>query len=208
MNASRPLLIALCLIALSSHAFAQVGKGKILLGGDFSYNQQKQEGPNNQQLKSIQVILNPRVGIGVGKNWIVGLSGGYGHAKQKYDNAGEAKVVSFSVGAFGRKFHSFSTQFGVFGQAAFDLGFGDGKNTPSSQPVTDSKIKSISAQIQPGLYFIAGKRFIVEATFARLGYTKTKTEFEGGYFFSSDKETSEFGVSISEGLSLGVKFVL
>jgi len=71
-------LSALSTICLVQFAIAQVGKGKMLLGGAFGY--EKVELPNalkHNNINSPDYSFTPMVGFGLSHNWILGILATY-----------------------------------------------------------------------------------------------------------------------------------
>lgn len=208
----KPLLLAsLCLSLFFFNSRAQIGKGQIMLGGTASLSAKKNR-PNDQtEQKITNYAISPELGFGVGKNWLLGASLGYAHAKTEVTTTttGESVSDTYSGGVFVRKFHPFSDKFGLYAQANAEYGFGKGRNKYTGNfpdPVTYD-ITQLDVNVQPGLYFNPGKKIILEATFGILGYSKTKYDFKPTAIFS-DNETKGFDFSVSDGLSLGFKIIL
>ncbi|NII24036.1 hypothetical protein HB364_03015 [Pseudoflavitalea sp. X16] len=200
-------------ILFSLNSQAQLNKGEKMLGASLSYISNKLEYVSDRTIKASQFNIQPSIGFGLGKNWIVGGMIGYNytHQKQERDGMGVEEAIKtniFGIGAWTRKFYPLLDKFGIYGQGNFAVGFGKAKREPSTLFVsTKSDVSAFNANIQPGFYFLPGKKVILEATFGMIGYTSTKQDYEVNTPFW-DINNSEFKFSITEGLSFGVKFIL
>jgi hypothetical protein len=199
------LLSAIIVFCLFLTTKAQIKKGEKMLGGDlyFSNIHEKIENQSSTS-KSRSFTISPQFGLGTGKNWILGITAGYSYGEIKNLTGSNLKseVRGYSIGLFARKFHPFNEQFGIYGQVTADAGFG--KATVSINNMWEEE-RVLSAYGQPGLYFIPGKKIILETTFGRLGFTNTKKENSSQ---SIETIKNEFNVSVVDGLGIGLKVII
>ncbi|HEX6334077.1 MAG TPA: outer membrane beta-barrel protein [Flavisolibacter sp.] len=209
------LLLTIAFFLGSISAFAQIDKGQIMLGINLGYTADKMEQPgpssttNEETLNTF--IINPQIGFGLGNGLIAGVGVGYSSATytDKTSSGGtssefEQKETMFSVDAFLRKFAKVSETFGVFGQLGVAYGTGEQETTPPIGSSSKDDLSMMSVGISPGLYLKPSSRFIIEATFGRLGYTSEKLETAGG----TEIKSSQFQFALMNNLSFGVKFIL
>jgi hypothetical protein len=207
--AALAIIVTLC----SLNAEAQLKKGEKMLGATINFSGKETENVGNTTFKTTTFQLQPSIGFGVGKNWIVGGLIGYNYTSQKIGGPAlstttETKINVYSLGAWVRKFYPLGNQFGFYGQSNVSAGFGKAKKITSGSNYTPkADVNALVANIQPGFYFHPGKKVILEATFGVFGYSSTEQDYEAGAPYY-DVKNSEFNFSITEGLSLGVKFVL
>lgn len=194
---------------LASTAEAQIKQGEIMLGTVLSFKNATEESVGYDKTTLTQLQFTPSLGFGLGNNWIIGPQIGFNHTgeKRKTDVTPEqtATINIFALGVWARKFHPFSGQFGIYGEAQAAAGFGSAKGEQGSIE-RKADASSISAAVQPGLYFLPGRKITLEATFGIIGYTSTKIDFKEGE--GLDRKNGEFNVSVTDGLSLGIRFIL
>jgi hypothetical protein len=197
-------------------AFAQVGKGQVMLGGSIGVTSTKNESsatagglPYHAEGKNTNFAISPRLGVGVGSNWIVGLAPAFGTAKSKSTangiSQGEGTSNFAEIGVFVRKFYPIGERFGVFGQAEAEYGFNKNKSTSSTGVEDEYKSEGYGVFIKPGAYVKAGKRFIVEATIGIIGYSHSNNKPDPG---ETKSDNSNFVFSLTNSLALGFHVIL
>lgn len=205
--------LAIVFTLFSFNSQAQINKGQKMLGASLTFSSSKTEYVGNTTIKPTNLLIQPSIGFGIGKNWIVGGLIGYNHTNQKQETEGRTedevtKINIYSVGVWARKFYPLMEKFGIYGQGNLSAGFGKGKKTSYISSFTGkADINAFAANLQPGFYFLPGKKVILEATFGSLGYSSTEQDYEEDTSYY-DQKTSDFKFSVTEGLSLGVKFIL
>lgn len=207
MKITFSVLFATVISLIAFNGQAQIKEGQVMLGANLSYSNTNTDYTATNvdaNYKLNEVKISPQVGIGIGSNLVVGVMVGYGYAKQKATgtSGNEYEGKSYAAGAFVRNFHPLVEKFGIYGQANFEYGW-----SRYTSPINNDKTKILAAYLQPGFYFTPGKKIILETTFGRIGYSNRKTKSE---YTTPRSETDEnkFDVSITDGLSIGIKFIL
>lgn len=204
------LTLAFISIVFIGQASAQLKKGEKMLGGNIAFNDNKTEQNNLYgfgEQTGTSFTITPQLGFGLGNNWILGISAGYSYSKQRSSSGtaswNEGRTNLVSGGVFARKSFPAGERFGFFGQA--DIAYSDGKQKfkTSSGDSGEGEIDVLEAFVSPGAYFRPGRRFIIEAQIGTLGYSKTNIKTRDG-----KAESGNFGLSLTDNLSLGFKVVL
>ena len=201
------ILSVLSTAFIAQFANAQVDKGNKMLGGSVGFNNTKLDNTFYGNLKTTHIFLSPKFGFGLSENWILGIATQYGNQKRN-DNNGYQRVTNmYGVGVFARKFHGLNDQFGIFGEAGFNYGFGDETTTRESNGNTikeKSKQQQSSISLHPGVYFKPAKKFFVEASIGDISYTHTKNIPPDG----PKQAHKVFNISLVNNLSCGLFLVL
>ena len=203
----------LSVVLFNQNSSAQTGKGQMMLGGSLSVSNNKttyatDAFPENAEEKATTISINPQLGFGIGKNWIVGLKPGYTVYTEKSKGytgtIDEYKNDVLTLAVFARKFHYFNDRFGMFGQ--LDAGYGMGKAVSKPNPTTEikSETNSIDVAVRPGAFFKAG-RFVIEAAIGNIGYSSVESKPAGG---GSTTTSNRINFSLTNSLALGFHVIL
>lgn len=208
MKKTALLFIAASVLFISANA--QITKGQKMIGGELSFNSFKQE--PGAPSKTTVVTITPEIGFGLSGNWIVGAGLIYSNSKHKYGSGNfyskqNSNIYGFNV--FGRKFHPFRDNIGIFGQLEAGAGFGKGKYTEvqgGSAVVTDeTDVNTVAASVRPGFYFKPARRLILETNFGGISYARTTYKPEDG---GAKSTSSQFNFSLTSSISLSFRVIL
>ena len=182
MKKSLLLIICISLLIISN---AQIKKGTILLGGDFSFNTQTSKDGANK-FKSNGFTFSPVFAKAVKQNIFWGVSVLY----SSYNNTpappySTSKYKSYGAGVFYRRYYPVKNKFYVFLQAGASTGFGKDKYRQGPDFYFDEKRISAGLNITPGVSIAVTKKLYLESGFnniANLNYQHSKSE---GYNFGN-----------------------
>ncbi|CAH0271294.1 hypothetical protein SRABI27_04255 [Pedobacter sp. Bi27] len=197
-------LVALCAIAMATHA--QTEKGDNLIGGSLSISSSKTESPNYE--KRYFYGINPSYAHFFSKNLAIGLIAGAGYTKNfnsSFDantnitHTRTSKQKTFSIGPVVRYYVDIVDKFKAFGQFSGTIGFakinesGSIRNSYSIMPNT--KFTQYNASIRPGLAFFPTKKFGIELGFSLLSYHKIDYGDQSAANIWYEAEAFEFGLN-------------
>ncbi|MFN0293853.1 outer membrane beta-barrel protein [Pedobacter helvus] len=194
------LLSLVAVAALTFGANAQTEKGKIILGGNVSFNSTKVDGASKAD---VNFSIVPSVGYFVGNNFAIGTGVGYDYDKSVSEGA---QVAAFKVAPFGRYYVNLTDQFKFFGQLSVPLAFGTLKDVEANGD-TGSKLgttTSIGINVAPGFAFFPNKKIGIEFSVNGLGYENFSFKQEGT---GNKVKSNSFGLEADTfAPKLGVQF--
>ncbi len=194
------LLSLVAVAALTFGANAQTEKGKIILGGNVSFNSTKVDGASKAD---VNFSVVPSVGYFVGNNFAIGTGVGYDYDKSVSEGA---QVAAFKVAPFGRYYVNLTDQFKFFGQLSVPLAFGTLKDVEANGD-TGSKLgttTSIGINVAPGFAFFPNKKIGIEFSVNGLGYENFSFKQEGT---GNKVKSNSFGLEADTfAPKLGVQF--
>ncbi len=215
-------LLSILLSLIVFAAYAQMNK-RTFVGGEvnFSWDKRTSDYENNsaantQSLeKGSSLTILPSAGYFVSEHFALGMGIGYFYGNSNsesnpsypgYFYATENRRNSAIFRPFARYCHFFANnKVGIFGQLEVRGGFGENRYTYFyTDSTTTSKInfRSFSSGIRPGLIAMITKKIGLEATFGYLGYTYSKENGSGGYYYSNGSvETKYQFLDLDFGLS-------
>jgi hypothetical protein len=187
-------------IYLTFSSSAQISKGSLLLGGDFSAFTQTQK-QNLQKNNNNGVYFSPLIGKAVKNNLIKGvyLQLGY-RTNENISNqlSNKTKNSDYGAGIFIRKYSGINNNFYGFLQG--NLGFSYNKNkNESATTLNENKQRFVGVNLSPGLSYKVSGKLHLEAglrEIASLGYSVMKSRNVVSTT-SSDSKTNSFSVSTS-----------
>ena len=192
------LLTLSAAVALTFAANAQTEKGKVILGGNVSYDYSKVKGSD---VESHTLGIVPSVGYFVNDNFAVGTGVGYMYEKNSATAAffGGETVNEFSVAPFARLYKG-DGNFKFFGQLSVPMGWGTGKNGDGDKL---GSINRYGVQLAPGFAYFPTEKIGIELSVKGLYYENTTTKPEG-----AGKTTSNtFGLNANSlAPRIGVQF--
>ena len=185
---------------LLTTSYAQINKGTIWLGSNFSYSQSKDR-PGQQLVdrEKKSVFVSPSFGVAIKENLVLGIFGNYFNARTKNDGYFiDQKENWYGGGLFIRKYIPVVKRFYMYGEGR--LGFtsyktktywNDGYQSSTSKPKgwTTALIftPGISYAITPGIQLEAGFASLFEARYERMnvqyeptGYKEIQKRFSAG----------------------------
>lgn len=177
-------VISVATLLLSLTGFAQVNKGKWLIGGGLeSFSRTNTMTNPGVENKSSQVSVSPRVGYFFADRWAAGIAPSYTYNKYK-DSLQTSKGNGYSIGVFVRYYQPIGEKLGIFGSLngiSYSAGSGE-LNHVNNALSRKNKYRSVGvgAFIQPGIvYFITPKIGLETSVGAlNLGYSSSKGEDE------------------------------
>jgi hypothetical protein len=177
-------MISVATLFLSLTGFAQVCKGKWLVGGGFdSFTRTNTMTSPAAENKNSSVSISPRVGYFFADRWAVGIAPNYSNYKYK-DSIVTNKGSGYGIGAFVRYYQPIGEKLGIFGQLngiSYSVGSSELDHIDDAQS-RKNKYQSVGvgAFIQPGIvYFITPKIGLETSIGAlNLGYSSSKGEDE------------------------------
>lgn len=194
-------LLASTLLILSLSLQAQIKRGSVLLGGDFSFYSQVSENTTNKYTAN-NFYFAPSFGKAVKENTIWGgqMYLGFGKNYSGIISAGDSKQNLYGAGVFHRKYKTIGGNFYLFLQGDLNAQFGKIEyNTPDLN--YDQKSIYINTSLYPGISYLLSKKLVLEAGFrdiVEIGYIKEKRE---GYNFGSVINTSSNSFSLTSSLN-------
>jgi len=186
-------------VALTFAANAQTEKGKILLGGNVSYDYSKIKDADKEG-QSLSIL--PSIGFFVNDNFAVGTAIGYSYE----GNTGAAalsfvsadKLNAFNIAPFARLYKG-DGDFKFFGQLSVPMAWGTAKNG-------DDKVGSTASYgvaLSPGFAYFPTSKIGIELSVKGLYYQNTSVTPEGGDKVSANS----LGLNANSlAPSLGVQF--
>lgn len=181
-------VLTLLLLAFSTKVSAQ-----FIVGGNLGFSAQKDTrefGGSKTEDKTTTITVIPRLAYSFGNNW-AGLDVGITNAKYAPENEPENIANFITVSPFFRHIQKPTENFGIWIEGQVGATFG--KNKYNGEDANE--IFSFGAGIRPGVIFFIGSHLSFEASFGRLGYSRTSVTDPND---SDYKDTSEeFGLSLN-----------
>jgi|SRR5690606_5641742 hypothetical protein len=185
-------------VAVGFAANAQTEKGKVILGGNVSYDYNKVKDSETER-HSLGIV--PSVGYFVSDNFAVGTGIGYGYE----ENTGAASVFgtgdklnAFTVAPFARLYKG-DGDFKFFGQLSVPMGWGTVKNGDTKLGNT----ASYGVELAPGFAYFPTSKIGIELSVRGLYYQNASLEPEAG----SKVTTNSFGLNANSlAPRIGVQF--
>ncbi len=195
---NKVFFMAIAAVAISFSATAQTEKGKLMLGGNVSYDYQKVENADNA---SHAFQLAPSVGYFFGDNFAAGLGLGYGY----YENVSGAsafgiadQIHAFQLAPFARAYQG-DGDFKFFGQLSVPMAWG-------TAHVNDEKIGSLESYgvaVSPGFAWFPTSKIGLELSVKGLYFENNTINPEIG----SKVTQNSFGLNAdSFAPKIGVQF--
>lgn len=203
------------MLLLSFPGFAQVTKGKWLVGGVFeSFTRTNTVTNPAAENKSSQVLVSPRVGYFITNRWAVGIAPSYSSYKYK-DSTVTNQGSGYGISAFVRYYQPIGEKLGIFGQlngVNYSAGSGEMDYIDDAQN-RKNKYQSVSigAFIQPGIVYFITPKIGLETSFGglNLGYSSSKGEDEAlGRTRETTNNNFTASVNFSYQFNLGVLLYL
>src|SRR6478735_5459882 len=112
------LLSVVCVCTLLTTSYAQINKGTVWLGSNFSYSESKDR-PYQQlvdrEIKTISVL--PSFGVAIKENLVAGIFGNYTEEHKKNDNGyTDRKEKTYGGGLFVRRYVPVFKRFYIYGE--------------------------------------------------------------------------------------------
>jgi hypothetical protein len=207
------LLCAIAFTFISILCNAQISKGSILLGGNFSLSNRKTENsvtPNYFE-KNQNFSITPSVGIALSQNTIVGTGLLYKHSSAK-SSGSEQKSNNYGISVFARQYFSLGKSFYLFGEGSLGYIMGKQQFKQNNTVQADSKSKNINLIFYPGIAYALNKRFQLEAGLSNLlfiGYDVSHSK-SAGYPDTYTTKIFNVGTSLSGAaqLTVGFRFII
>lgn len=189
----------LLILALAIVSFANAQKGTILVGGNFSYNSEKNE-REISPTKTDALAFSPKVGYQFHENWTVGAELSLTYSKSSIED-GEGKYTAYKAGAFVRYTVPLNETFSVFS----DLGIGyqnqKNKYYDNGSLTSTNGGNGIYTGITPALFINMKKGFGLNFSIGGLGYeTLSYDLYDEGY----DSDYSKFFVNFGKTVNIGI----
>ena len=190
-------ILLFSLIALTD--YAQLAKGRIMLGGSFNYygNYSNRTDTNTEVLnyKNTNFSGSLRCGYFVTDNIMVGISGGYQNNVAKNEsgyprgnnffNTQSINSQTYSEAVFSRYYKMIGkSKFALFGQINASYGNGTGisryvyTSAGNSADIkeTQTKVTTVGASFNIGIVYFATKKLGLETSFGNIGFYSTKNK--------------------------------
>lgn len=179
---------------------AQIGQGKIQLGGTVGISTQK---TGDNETSYFNVL--PRAGLFVSENTSVGIVTGYSTLKRDVFSVADARIVEmktnqFVVGAYSRFHKSLADNFYIYLQPSATYATGKSKTDGTETSTSDN----ITLQVSPGLAYFLSNRFSIEMNIGNLTYSNTNRDAQG-----VEETTNAFDLNLSlTGMTFGVSYFI
>lgn len=210
------ILLTIFTVAVAATANAQIKKGALLLGGQFSFSSQKSEGSlsNSYYSSNNSFIVSPAIARAVKENLFVGFDLAYIHAKYQANINAKQLSDGYGAGFFVRRYKALGKGFYLFGQARAGGAYNRQKYTDQVQANNSSVANGFTAQlgIYPGVSYAVSKRMQVEAGFSNLAalrYEHLKQTYAGnGSTYTSNNFSFSSSLSSFAGPTIGFQVLL
>lgn len=232
----KKFLLTSAFSAMILFASAQYDEGRLLVNGGLGFssitnnttwdqvtNGEAEDLPD-VSVSSSNFILNARGYYFISDNFAVGLGIGYGSSSTEasfeggeFDDTNSIAVEPLNMLMFiptVRYYIPIERELSFFLQGDIEFGFGLGDNSVSMGGMSMENSTSVfGVGIEPGLSYMISRKFALEMTFGRLGFTQVTNNVE----FSADSDnsskiessTSEFGLNLdSSTLTFGFSMLL
>ena len=204
--------------------YAQLSKGRILLGGSLSASvtDNQQNTANNQFVgTSRQFSIAPQAGVFVSDRWVVGLTPSFSSTYQRSGfSAHESTQRTYGLGLFARYYRPVSDKFSFFGELTGpDFGFYRNECVNANPPQPSTRAWDRGTYFRAGAFLGIGAAYFItpkvglEASFGSLGFGFT--QFSGTYRDGAggqgdtSNNNKNFAFSLQPNtLNLGVSFYL
>ncbi len=197
----KKILLLTTFAALTCSGFAQLAKGRQMIGGNFNYNYNSRSNRDTSGNRPQQTSKNTyftgtlRYGYFITDQIVVGITGFYSQGAgngqtlsidqgQSYQSNFNQLTNAYSAGVFSRYYKMLGkSRFAVFGNltATYGMGYTKNKNTysQSSGSGSDEYIQSTSTYslgFSPGITYFVNNRIGLETYFGNLGFNSQKYE--------------------------------
>ncbi len=206
------------------HGYAQLSKGRVLLGGSLSASvtdNQQSITSNQAPIVERKFSASPNAGIFISDRWVIGLTPNFSSAYQKFGlSTQEIRLTNYGIGLFARYYRPVSETFSFFGELTGPA-FGFYRNEFSSFDVQQPRSESwnrgtyyqVGAFLSIGATYFVTPKIGVEASFGSLGFgfTRFSGEYRDSFTNRGDTSGDNKGFSFSlhpSTLNLGVSFYL
>jgi hypothetical protein len=202
------------LLTASLVSRAQINKGALLLGGDFTFNTLTQKTPasNNAQSVTTNFSILPSFGKAIANNLVVGLDLNYISAESQDVATGspvtDSKTNNYGLGVFLREYKPLGKGFSIFTQLRLNGAY----STASNNGIQNGRGYNLNLGFTPGASYAISKRVQLETAIQNLlfvGYAHQKVGTDATNFTFAHDLTA--GSNLSTGFSslvLGVRFLL
>lgn len=203
----RSLLVVIFLVtALSS--LAQIPKGVVLLGASVGLNTN-----NFSERSNSSIDLNPRVGIAVGNNWVLGARLGVSFSTYKSEEYNYQKDTYNDISGtiFVRKYVPLKNRLGLYTELGAGIGFSRISYKTISIVASSEgrqRASSYNTGITPGIYYRLSPRLLISADVGGLNYTYSKSKYESPDFYPVFSYTSDFRLSFLNSFNFGIDLIL
>jgi len=191
-------------IFLSLNTHAQIEKSNWLLGGTLGFSSYN-SGSNNMLVlgtnsSSSNTSLAPHIAYAIGNNSVIGLNLGYNYTY----STNQTNSTSFSSSIFYKKYISCQGKFGMYLQVNGGITFYKYTyltvDSSGSQVKTGSTTRAYYAGIIPGVYYLVGKKILLEADCGGLSYVY--------YDYGPEDWSSDFSINFLSNFTFGIEFIL
>jgi hypothetical protein len=209
----KKVLLFIGVVFAATFTHAQISKGSVLLGTDFSFIAQKVD-DSLTHYKQSNFSFSPSLGYAFKQNTILGVQVITTIQTSKYQSNPTSGLNSFGGGVFIRRYMPLGKAFYLFGQA-------DAFGTHASTKQSDASYTYITKEsryglsVYPGATFAVTRHFQIEAALADLiglQYRKYSNETKlNNSTINFSKQNSFFASSTLSGntsFTLGFRFLL
>jgi hypothetical protein len=210
----RKIISVFILVTASLISKAQINKGAILLGGDFTFNTLKETTPasNNAQSVTTNFSISPSFGKAIANNLILGFDLDYISAESQDVATGSpvtaSKTNNYGLGFFLREYKPLGKGFSIFLQLRLNGAY----STASNNGIRNGQGYGLNLGFTPGASYAISRRVQLETAMQNLlfvGYAHQKVGTAATSYTYEHDITA--GSNLSTGLSslvLGVRFLL
>lgn len=192
----RILSIFIALTAISVSSMAQTEKGKVLLGGYFSFSNFKN---NGETKSSTNFAINPTAGVFITDNLVIGAGVGYSYSSYPINQEinGVASVEKMTtngvrISPFGRYYVGITPQLKFFGHLEASVNWLKSKADVQDKLLysyTNAKTNLYGASLSPGIAVFPSRKIGIELSIS-------------GFYFSKQNSTAQ-DVKVSESKTFG-----
>jgi hypothetical protein len=217
-------ILAIFCLFNSFQGYAQLSKGRILLGGSLSASvRDNQQSITNNQGPAVERTFSasPSAGIFISDRWVVGLAPSFSSNYQKLGIvAQESRQTNYGIGLFARYYRPVGEKFSFFGElTGLDVGFYRNElssfipQQPRGQSWNRGTYYRVGAFLGIGATYFVTPKIGIEASFGSLGVglTHFSGEYRDSFNNRGDVSSDNKGFSFSlqpNTLNLGVSFYL
>jgi hypothetical protein len=204
----KTLLIVCLIVSSAAVTKAQVvKKGDLLLGATMGYDHSNTK--NTINVVSSNANLSPRIGLGIGRNSILGLRTSFGYSTSKNDDETyKATGGNIGVDLFWRKLLPIKNQIGWYIDASGGIAYNKQKYKTPTQDEQKSSSTNYVANAVPGLYYQPIPNLLLSVDFGGLQYRRWNSKTEYTNNTTSKDKSSSIQLSLLNSFTFGVDFIL
>lgn len=201
----KKMITCLAFSGIAIIANAQVPQGSLLVGGSLGLGSFSSSSGSGSNTSSSNFAIAPRVSYAVATNILVSFKTGFGFSQTEYDNGDKTKNNGLNFGIYGKRLIPIKNSFGWYPEVGAGIATGKNETRTVGGQIVKSNNREFMTGITPGLYYQAGKNFLINVEFGGLQFSSIRSEDE-----TNDRvnKTRSFGFSLFQTFQLGFDFII